>query len=131
LIEDFLEQARVVFEGRASLGKSTGTADQHYKRFAKLGVKGYVLDDKPPEEDLLEEMAHLMVWYTDIRNRQSFGYRFEPISIEAVRGYEVWLGKMGLELSAFDEEMLWRLDAVWMDSQPDPQGNTAKRATRH
>lgn len=72
-----------------------------------------------------DDVAHLLTWYTDIRNRQSFGYRFEPVSIEAIRGYEAFLAKLDLSMTAFDEEMIYRLDAVWMDSQPDQTASPA------
>lgn len=74
---------------------------------------------KPAEDAVSDEFDHLLVWYSGIRNRQHRGQRFEPISLEAIAVYETRvLGKLGIEMSAFDWDMLFRLDHVWMESVP-------------
>lgn len=116
----FLEVARAVYEGRSSFGDDRGTASDHYKRFAKAGHPGYSLEEaeKPRESDLDDEFEHYMIWYGDIRNRQHRGQKYEPISLEAIRTYEHFLSKLGIEMSAFDWEMMFRLDQEWMRAVP-------------
>lgn len=35
--------------------------------------------------------------------------------------YERFLAKVGIEMTAFDWDVIWRIDWVWMDSQPKSQ----------
>lgn len=127
-----------MYEGRASFGNNLGTAADHYKRFAKAGVPGYSLElaERPPEQDVHEEFLYLMTWYGDIRNRQQRGQHFEPVSLEAIRTFEHFLAKVGLEMTAFDWHMLCRLDDVWMDCVPktpeeEKRRQSKKRKTVH
>lgn len=115
-----------------------GTADENYVRFAKMGVPGYTLA-KPVEPP--EAMAHLMVWYMDIRARAPRGMGFEPVSLTEIEVYERHLGKVGIEMDALDFSLLCRLDGIWMsvqarsetspqdDSPPEvrPAGDSARR----
>ena len=130
--------ARAVYEGRATLSEDRGTASDHYKRFARAGVPGYSLEEaERPAPDLVDDdFEHLMVWYGDIRNRQHRGQKFEPISLEAIQAYEHFLGKVGIEMSAFDWEMMFRLDHLWMQAVPKTPEEIkaeqrAARQTRH
>jgi hypothetical protein len=94
-------------------------------------------DSGQAEVDAHEEFGHLIVWHMDIRNRQSRGQKFEPISLEAMEVYETrFLAKLGIEMTAFDWEMIWRIDSVWMDAVPkSPEEQAAMdrttRGTRH
>lgn len=77
-----------------------------------------------------------MVWYADIRNRQHRGQKYEPISLEAILAYEHFLSKVGIQMTAFDWDMMFRLDTVWTQSIPKtPEEIKAEqsqaRATRH
>lgn len=77
-----------------------------------------------------------MVWYSDIRNQQSRGQRFEPIELQAILAYREFLRMAGVEMTAFDWDMLLRLDAKWRESVPKTEAEIkaeqrASRQTRH
>lgn len=132
----FLDDARAIFEGRASFGESRGTASQHYRRFAKLGVPGFVLQEDVPDRPEVDEFGHLLVWYQDIRNREQRGQKWEPIRLEAILAYEHFLAKIGEEMGAFEWEMMFRIDAEWVKSIPKTAEEVkaeqlAAKQTRH
>jgi hypothetical protein len=112
--------ARAVYEGRATFGEDRGTASDHYKRFAKAGHPGYSLEEaeKPPEDDVDDDFEHYMVWYADMRNQQQRGQKYEPVSWEATMAYMDFLRMAGFRPTAFDVDMLMRLDAAWRSSVP-------------
>lgn len=113
---------RALFEGRASFGDNRGTARQHYKRFAKAGWPGFTLDpeaeDEPPEPGEGGQFEHLTIWHRDIRRRQQRGQHFEPIELQAILTYEHFLAKLGIEMTAFDWDMIFRIDDIWQDCVP-------------
>lgn len=117
----FLECARRIFQGRATLG-DLGTASDHYKRLAKAGAPGFSLEEaaKPPEDEINPDFEHLLTWYGDIRDQALRGQYFEPIELQAILAYEHFLAKVGIEMTAFDWEMLTRLDRVWRECVPKP-----------
>lgn len=96
-------------------------------RFAKAGVPGYSLD-APEDHDKqrFDELDYLMVWYGDIRARAARGMHFEPVLLTEIQAYEHFLGKLGIKMSAFEWEMMFRLDAVWQDCVPEPEGAPPK-----
>lgn len=110
--------ARALYEGRATLGEGRGTASQNYRRFAKAGVPGYVLEDENEDLGAPEDLEYLLVWYGDIRNRGARGQRYEPILLSEIVAYEHFLAKLDIEMTAFDWEMIFRLDWVWQDCIP-------------
>jgi hypothetical protein len=61
----------------------------------------------------------LLVWYTEIRARQSRGQYFEPLSLLEIEAYERRLAKSDLEMTAFDHDMICQLDRIWQDVQPE------------
>lgn len=109
-----------MFEGRVSLGR--GTADEHYRRFAKLGVPGFVLDDDDAPPVVPDEFEHLIVWHNDVRRRCAKGQYFEPILLSEIEAYGRRLARMGIEMTPLDEELIDRLDDIWMECVPKPDG---------
>lgn len=104
-----------------------------------MGVPGFVLEKPkdPGEDDVDEEFAHLLVWHNDIRNRAERGQMFEPVSLSEIGEYKrEFLAELGIRMTAFDWDMICRLDWVWMDSQPTTPEEIKARArkkaqTRH
>lgn len=128
-----MDGARAVFEGRASFGENRGSASAHYKRFAKAGYPGYSLEEaeRPAEDALDGDLDYLMAWHTDIRNRALRGMHFEPISHQEIMAYEHFLAKLNIEMTAFDWDMLCRLDNVWQDCVPKESEKPKPNQTRH
>lgn len=103
-----------------------------------MGVPGFSLEEaeRPREDAIDDEFEHLMTWYADIRNRQARGQKWEPIELQAILAYEHFLSKLGIQMTAFDWDMLFRLDAVWTASIPKSDEEikaeqAAARRTRH
>lgn len=115
-----MEGARAVYEGRASFGDDRGTASDHYKRFAKAGVPGYVLepDDHRREDDLPDEFEHVIAWHHDIRRRAARGQHFEPILLSEIAAYLGKLARIGIVVEPLEEDLLCRLDDIWMECVP-------------
>lgn len=104
------------FTGAADAGGGLGTVDDNYKRMAKAGVPGFVLpEDEAPSEDL----AHLLVWHTDLRNRAGAGFGPAPVTLEAIEVYGRHLARLGIEMEPFDFDLLCRLDNVWLTAQSE------------
>ena len=76
-------------------------------------------------------MDYLLTWYGDIRNRGPRGMHFEPVSLAEIMAYEHFLSKLGIEMTGFDWEMMFRLDDVWQSCVPKPDHNPPPGATRH
>lgn len=73
-----------------------------------------------------------MTWYDDIRARALRGQYLEPITWSEVMAYRQFLAMSGVQMEAFDCEMLCRLDSAWMGAQPEPgsSGRSGHKKTR-
>lgn len=71
-----------------------------------------------------------MAWYGDIRNRAPRGMHFEPVMLQEILAYEHFLAKVGLEMTAFDWDMIFRLDAIWTDSVPKDSEAERRRSDK-
>lgn len=74
-----------------------------------------------------EDFEHYMTWYLDIRRRNTFGQRFEPIDHQKMETF----GRIfGIDLEPFDYDIMSSLDDLWMASQPAPEasGHSPRRS---
>ena len=65
-----------------------------------------------------DELAYLLLWYTEIRSAQSRGWRFEPVSYSEILAYRTL---HQLDMTGWDVIILRRLDMVWQTAQPEPE----------
>lgn len=84
-------------------------------RFAKLGVPGFPMPEKPSAETIPDEFAHVMIWYNDLRNRTLNGFAGEPISLETIEAYMRKLARVGVTMEPLDEELIARVDDIWRE----------------
>lgn len=92
------------------------------KRLAKAGHKAALaatkVSEKPPPQ-----LAHLMIWYVEIRRQALRGQYFEPIQYSEAIAY---LTGHKLEWEAFEFDILFRLDVIWRKAQPKPGDKDGK-----
>lgn len=86
------------------------------KRLAKTGHKAALaaleVNEKPPPQ-----LAHLMIWYSEIRGQALRGQYFEPIQFSEAIAY--FTGHK-LEWEPYEFDILFRLDRIWRRLQPKP-----------
>lgn len=86
------------------------------KRLARNGHKAAIAATKisavPPPQ-----LAHLMLWYGEIRGQAQRGQYFEPISFTEMRNY---CEMFELDAGPFEFDLLLRLDRTWRRMQPKP-----------
>ncbi len=92
------------------------------KRLARAGNKAAieamkVSADPPPE------LAHLMIWYSEIRNQALRGQYFEPIQFSEMLSYDKMFK---LNMDPVDFDLLLRLDRIWRRLQPKPGDKPSK-----
>ncbi len=63
------------------------------------------------------ELAHLMVWYSEIRGQALRGQYFEPIQFTEIIAYSTGFG---LDIDPVDFDLIVRLDRIWRRMQPKP-----------
>lgn len=86
------------------------------------------LAEQPSEDEIGSDLSYLMVWYSDVRNQALRGQHYEPIMLQEILAYEHFLEKLDIAMTAFDWEMLLRLDRVYTDSIPKtPEEEKARK----
>lgn len=70
------------------------------------------LPDPPPE------VAHILLWYRELRAANPRGWRFEPVPYSEIMAYR---DLHVLSMDTFDVAMLRRLDGIWQEVQPEPE----------
>jgi hypothetical protein len=87
-------------------------------------VPGYAeLLRRPPKAP--KEFVYLMEWYDLLRRRNPRGMTYEPIEW---RNIESFKNLFGLDLDAFDSDMLGKIDDIWLsvanENAKKPAANT-------
>lgn len=82
-------------------------------------MPGFILG--PPPVEVPDDLEYLLIWHGDIRSRASYGMHFEPIALAEIGWYEHFLAKADIRMTAFDWEMIFRIDEAWKAAVPKPE----------
>lgn len=106
-----------------------GTGGDMLRKLARRGNKRAIAAMKAAKVKPPEELAHTLVWYSEMRRGNPRGFQYEPISHQEILAYR---DLHGLEMTSFDLSLIYMLDGVWMKAQPKsddkpPPGGPSRR----
>lgn len=94
-----------------------GTASDLLKRAARRGDKRAIAALKV-KKDPPAELAHVLLWYLELRRQAARGFRFEPIQFDQITHYR---DLFALDMGPWEIDLLLEIDVIWQKAQPEPE----------